>query len=483
MRAILVRAIPVPVAAAAALLVVFWLRAGPSIPVEERLPVPATHQVESQVVAWPGQFTKSDVEAPDLAGSWPCFRGPDHDGISHDETPLVRSWGPEGPKPLWSVPVGVGYGAAAVRNGRVYLLDYDEAAQADTLRCLALATGKELWRRGYRIPIASSHGITRTIPAVVEPYVVTMGPKCHVMCADSTSGEFLWGLDLVKEFGTTVPQWYTGQCPLIDAGRAILAPAGKDVLMVGIECGTGRPAWTTPNRRGWKMTHSSIIPMDYKDRHMYVYCGSGGVVGVAGFDGDNYKAGDILWEREDWHVNFASVPSPVPIGDGRILLSGGYGTGSMMIRLKEEGGRLTSEIVWRIEKSKEFGSEQQTPIFYNGHIFAVLPSDAGALAGQMVCLDLEGKHVWTSGPPHRFGLGPYMIADGLILAMDDNGRLTLVEASSVAYKELAEATVLDGHETWGPMALAGGRLIVRDLQRMVCLDLRKEPGDGSPKDK
>jgi len=150
----------------------------------------------------------------------------------------------------------------------------------------------------------------------------------------------------------------------------------------------------------------------------------------------------------------------------------------MMIRLKEEGGRITSEVVWRLEKSKEFGSEQQTPVFFNGHLFAVLPGDAGALAGQMVCLDLDGKHVWTSGSQHRFDLGPYMIADGMILAMDDNGRLTLAEASSVAFKPLASARVLDGHETWGPMALAGGRLIVRDLQHMVCLDLRKEPGDG-----
>ena len=30
----------------------------------------------------------------------------------------------------------------------------------------------------------------------------------------------------------------------------------------------------------WKMTHSSIMPMTLGDTQMYVYCGSGGVVGV-----------------------------------------------------------------------------------------------------------------------------------------------------------------------------------------------------------
>jgi len=36
---------------------------------------------------------------------------------------------------------------------------------------------------------------------------------------------------------------------------------------------------------------------------------------------------------------------------------------------------------------------------------------------------------------------------------------------------LAQAQVLKGRESWAPLALAGGRLIVRDLTRMVCLEV------------
>jgi len=286
----------------------------------------------------------------------------------------------------------------------------------------------------------------------------------------------------VKEYGTTVPKWYAGQCPLIDMGKAILAPAGKDVLMMAVECqpnedAPGKPeiAWTTPNLHGWKKTHSSIVPMEYADRRMYIYCASGGVVGVAARDGDSWKAGDVLWETSDWRVRFANVPSPVVIGNGHVLLSGGYGAGSMMIRLVEEaGGRLGVKTVWRHEKSREFGTEQQTPIFYEGHVYGVLPKEAGRLAEQLICMDLTGRHVWTSGRDHRFGLGPYMIADGLLFAMDGQGVLTLAEATAEAFKPLARAEVLeDGHETWAPLAIADGHLLVRDLERMVCLDVRK----------
>ena len=65
------------------------------------------------------------------------------------------------------------------------------------------------------------------------------------------------------------------------------------------------------------------------------------------------------------------------------------------------------------------------------------------------------------------------MADGVILALNDSGLLRLIEATPQKYNLLAQAQVLTGHESWGPMALAGGRLIARDLTRMVCLEVGK----------
>ena len=55
--------------------------------------------------------------------------------------------------------------------------------------------------------------------------------------------------------------------------------------------------------------------------------------------------------------------------------------------------------------------------------------------------------------------------------MNDNGLLTMAETSTTGYKQLAQAKVLEGPDSWGPMALAGGRLIIRDLNKMICLDV------------
>jgi outer membrane protein assembly factor BamB len=191
---------------------------------------------------------------------------------------------------------------------------------------------------------------------------------------------------------------------------------------------------------------------------MYVYCASGGVVGISA------ENGGILWEFARWQIRVANVPAPVVVGDGMVLLSGGYNAGSLMLKLSESGGQITAEEVFRLEP-EVFGAEQQTPIFYQGYIYGIRPD------GQLTCLEPSGHVVWTSTSAHKFELGPYIIADGLIYVMNDSGLLTLAEATPTGYRQLAEAKVLEGPDAWGPMAIAGGRLILRDLNRMICLDV------------
>jgi hypothetical protein len=57
-------------------------------------------------------------------GDWPQFRGPNRDNISA-ETGLFRSWPAKGPKVLWKTPVCEGYAGAAIKDGRVYVNDYN----------------------------------------------------------------------------------------------------------------------------------------------------------------------------------------------------------------------------------------------------------------------------------------------------------------------------------------------------------------------
>ncbi len=64
-----------------------------------------------------------------------------------------------------------------------------------------------------------------------------------------------------------------------------------------------------------------------------------------------------------------------------------------------------------------------------------------------------------------------IIADGMLYVVNDEGVLSLIEAVPDGFRLLDQAKVLDGHEAWGPPALVAGRLLVRDLTTLVCLDV------------
>jgi outer membrane protein assembly factor BamB len=280
-------------------------------------------------------------------GSWPRFRGVFYDNINHDTTSLAESWDSAGPPVMWKITLGEGYAGPAVYNGRVYVMDYNERRKADMLRCFSLKSGKELWRRWYYVEIKRNHGYSRTIPAVTDKYLVTIGPRCHVMCVDPLTGDLLWTLDMEKEFGVpgstkgrVTPDWYTGQCPLIDNDVAVLAPGAK-ALMVGIDCATGKELWRTPNPDSLRQSHGSIMPMVLHGKRMYVYNAIGGVIGVSAEDADR---GKLLWETEEWNPS-TTAASPLLLKNNEIAVFGSYGAGGARIRINFDGSSFSATMI------------------------------------------------------------------------------------------------------------------------------------------
>ncbi len=411
-----------------------------------------------------GKLVRFSGNASDISGSWPRFRGAGYNAVSTEATPLIDTWPQAGPDVLWSMDAGEGFAGAAIHGGCVYLMDYDRDTTEESIRCLSLGNGEEIWRYTYINKIKRNHGMTRTVPTVTDDFIVAMGSTCRVTCLSTQTGELLWDLDLVAEYGTKVPLWYTSQCPVINEGKVIIA-AGGTCLVMAVDCQTGKVLWETPNPEAWGMTHNSLLPMTLGGQGFYVYCGgstgSGGVVGVSAEDGS------VLWQATEWRMR-TNVPMPVPVGEDRLFLCAGYGQtqfGCAMLKLTEQEGRIEAVMEF-MQGTEVFGTMQQTPILYEDHIYGV------GMDKQLACLDLQGNVLWRSSSVHTFGHGAYMIADDKLFIIDDDGLLTLVKPSPEGYQSLAQAQVFeDGNECWAPMAVASGRLIVRDLTRMVCLNV------------
>jgi outer membrane protein assembly factor BamB len=414
------------------------------------------------------KFKLFGTSTSNLKGTWPRFRGADFDNIDKKSVPLKSRWSGNQPEIQWSAELGEGHAGAAIYEGKVFMMDYDEVKREDALRCFALEDGKELWRRSYGVNLKRNHGMSRTVPAVTADYVLTIGPRCHVMCVKRETGDLVWTMDMVRQYKAEVPLWFTGQCPLIDNNKAILAPGGSSV-MVAVDLPTGKVLWETPNPGGIKMSHSSIMPWTFKGKKMYVYSAVGGILGISAEGADE---GKILWISKKWNHSVVA-PAPVCFPDGKILLTAGYGAGSMVIKVNPSGDSYQVEVLKEFLPKDGMASEQQTPLVWNGLLFGIQPKDAGPLRNQLICVSPDDvtKTIWTSGKENRFGLGPYLIADNKMFVLSDDGTLTMIQPDGKKYIQMAQKKLFNGQDAWGPIAVADGRMILRDSKMMYCIKI------------
>ena len=402
-----------------------------------------------------GEFFMRFAESTStLTGQWTTFRGSDFSNIAQTNSRFDFS---QDFPVAWRVSTGEGYAAPVIFNGMVYLLDYDERLTSDMLRVFDLETGEELWRRWYRMPLRRNHGFSRTVPVVNEQFIVTIGPMGHVMVCDRITGDLIWTLDMQREFGTEIPHWYTGQCPRIINNQVVLAPAGTEALMLGVDIETGEIAWKTPNTLGYRMSHSSIMPMRLRGKMTFVYMALGGIVGVSGEGPD---IGTLLW-HVPWPPTVIA-PSPVQLSSDRFLVTAGYGAGGGIIQVNYANGRWSATMIDSWRAIEGLASEQQTPILLDNMIITIPPNDAGGIRRKVVAYPLDNfrRVLWESEIDERFGLGPYIVIGNYLFAFRDDGQLFTYRIGQQGLTLMRRQRIMYGRDAWGPMAYADGFLLL-----------------------
>jgi outer membrane protein assembly factor BamB len=89
-------------------------------------------------------------------------------------------------------------------------------------------------------------------------------------------------------------------------------------------------------------------------------------------------------------------------------------------------------------------------------------------------LNEKGELVWQKQSTPNFEMGSIILLDDLILNQNGkNGDIHLIEASPDGYKEIAKASFFDSKKSqaWSPMSFSKGKLLVRDMEKLVCVDL------------
>lgn len=437
------------------------------------------------------------------ASDWPQFLGP-HRNSASDQKGILRTWPANGPEVLWTVSVGRGFGGPAVKDGKVYLLDRDDQV-GDNLRCLDLATGKELWNFAYDAPGTVMFPGSRGVPTVDGNHVYSCGHNGDLYCVDLNTHKPVWHKNIWTDFGGQPPSggspfgpatpgrfptWAITQNPLIYGDLVIVASQAPEAGVVAYAKLTGQLKWKTPSLGYVGYVSPTLVKIDGQDHVVMVTPSTnpfqrsspdenklGTVVGI------DPHTGQILWKYEKWECHISVAPA-VDAGDNRVLIVGGYELGATMIKVekKADGTYETRELF----TTREFGDQTKPPILHNGHFYAQYGTNSRR--DGLVCMSMEGRVLWKTRRSPDFNKGSMILADGLILATDGAQTLYLIEPDPAGFKPLASAKVLgeggSGSEedsiasrvggriqNWAPMALADGKLLVRDQTQLKCLKI------------
>ena len=430
-----------------------------------------------------------------FAADWPQFCGPDRNNTS-TETGLAHSWPAAGPAVLWSAKVTSGYAGPAVKNGSVYLLEHDGVRSS--VRCLALDSGKELWTCSFDDPgsVDKKYPGTRGTPTVTDDTLYAVTLLGTVVCVDLKSHQIKWQHNLIKEYGRKRSGWGVAQSPVLAGNLVIIAPLTATASLVALDKDSGREVWKTPGFSGDGYVSPAMISIDGEEQILMVAGGAkpakparrakpADAAAAAAAENEEPKGtplptyvfavspkdGKVLWSYEGWSCE-APIPHPVQVNRNTLFITSGYKSVSALIKVeKKEGGCEIKELF----KTERAATQIEQPVFVNNYLF-VGGTTKNPRRG-LVCMDLEGNVKWESGKAEggpAFNDLNIIAADGMLIGLDgDSGKLHLIEASPKEFKVLASAAVLpEKGQTWAPIALSGGKLLVRDHTVMKCLNLK-----------
>jgi outer membrane protein assembly factor BamB len=357
-------------------------------------------------------------------------------------------------KIAWSKPLN-SRGLAGIAATRQYVIvgDRTPADSGDLFRCLDAATGNEVWHLTYRTTgTAKDYGnVPRATPQVLAGKVFTLGCLGDLNCVDLAGGTVRWSKHLVRDFAAHVPTWGYCASPLAVDGKLIVNPGARKAAVVALDLESGKEVWRCT---GLPPAYASFIVGTF-----------GGVRQVVGYDekslgGWDPATGTRLWTLVPPLPGDFNVPSPIDAG------------GKLIVATENNGARLYEfDSDGRIRKTpaasnSDLVPDRSTPVLVGRKLFGCSDS--------LFRLDIDKKLAahWTGEDESLAGYASLIATKDRVLVATNHGELLLVDASCDTFKIVSRLRVfLPDSEVVSHPALVGSRLYLRDMAKIVCVDL------------
>lgn len=404
---------------------------------------------------------------------WLQWGGPHRNFVSAS-TGLAELWRPEGPRRLWSRPLGDGHSSILVDGDRLYTMyrPIDRVAagqwgEEEVVVALDAAAGKAIWEHRYPAPINGPNfnlnfrfgaGPYAT-PLVVGDRMFTAGTNTQIFAFDKRTGTVLWSHDLVKEFRAPP----TLIRPAVKVGYTCSPIAYKDTIILPAG-GPGQAVMAFSQRDGsvvWKsqsfdIAHAAPILITVGGQEQLV------VVGGRDVNGLDPNDGRLLWSHRHDTQGDMNISTPV-WGEGDLLfVSSAYNGGSRMLHLAREGAETKVKELWFSNRLRvHFG----TVIRIGNHVYGSSGDFGPAF---FTAIDVRtGDVAWQD---RSFGRASFLHADGKLVVLDEEGNLGLVKVSPQGLTVLTKAPVMT-RLAWTAPTLVGTKLYLRDRKTIMAVEL------------
>jgi outer membrane protein assembly factor BamB len=403
-------------------------------------------------------LTSSLHSAP---GDWPQWRGPDRSGVS-SETGLLQEWPEGGPKLLWTADkIGSGYASVTISGNRIFT--NTDRGGGQYVLCLNTKDGTEIWSHMTR---KGGNG-ARSTPTIDGDRLYVLATRgnqeADIVCLSTKDGSEIWRRDFKKDFnGKMQTAWGYSESPLVDGDHLICTPGGSEATLVALDKKTGDTIWKAAVPGGDAAAYASAVIAEIGGVRQYVQLLEKGIVGVRA------KDGKFLWRYNRVANGTANIPTAI-VKDDLIFCASGYNTGAALLQIVPDGSGFKA-VEKKFLPAREFQNHHGGMVLVGDYIYA----GHGHNEGFPICIEFKtGKVMWKKDRGPGSGSAAVVYADGNMYFRYQSAAMALIEATPQGYKLKGTFKIPGGATpSWAHPVVAGGRLYLRDQNKMFCYDVK-----------
>ncbi len=378
------------------------------------------------------------------------WRGPLSNGI-YEETGLLKVWPAAGPEIIWSFnELGQGHSSAVASGDFIYTTGM--IGETGYLFKFKL-NGELIYKKEYGPEYVQSFYGTRGTPVIAgeKIYLVSGYGKLH--CLNEKDGTLVWMQDMVTRYGGDTITWGYNETPVIDGDKIYCTPGGENNSVVALDRHNGNLIWSCAGEKELSAYCTPLLFVHNGRKILATHTASH----LLGIDAET---GVLLWSHPQ--TNQWAVHANTPLYyDGGLFYFSGYGQGSGMLKLNQDGSKAT--LAW---ENKSMDSRMGGAVVVDGYIYG-----SGDNSREWKCINWKtGENTYTSADIAK---GAVIYADGMLYCYSEKGELAMVKTDPAKFEIAGNTKVTLGSEQhWAHPMIYRGVLYLRHGKALIAYKIK-----------